>query len=210
MKRISTFLFVLFSMLALPAMAQEVDMSYVFMDEDGEIIDNGATVVRNAVTVDDAGSEIINSGISVFNLSGLPTDYLKVNYVVERIDNGTYQICFPTNCNMQTVVGSYETGMGQLMADLQDIQSEWFPVADGECVVKLTIEIFSREGMFPPTYIHEAWGPSITVRFVKGAVDEPVYGDVTGDGEVNIVDVNFIISRILDLADHLTNADVIR
>lgn len=207
MKRIFTYLFLIFSLAALPATAQEVDMSYVFMDEDGEIIDNGSTVVRNVISVDDAGSEIINSGISVFNLGGSSSDYLKVHYVIERIDNGTYQICFPTNCNMQTKAGTYETGMGQLMADLQDIQSEWFPAADGECVVKLTIEIFSREGMFPPTYIHEAWGPTITVRFVKGAIDEPVYGDVTGDGEVNIVDVNFIISRILDPSSDVLAAD---
>jgi len=121
-----------------------------------------------------------------------------MNYVINRIDNGTYQICFPTTCNMQTEVGVYETGIGQLMGDLQDIQSEWFPVADGECVVTLTIEIFTKMGFFPPTYIHKADGPTITLRFVKGNVIEPIVGDVNGDGEVNIADVNAVINMILD------------
>ena len=185
-------------MLAWPAMAQEIDESYVFMDEEGNIIENGATVVRNVVESFDEVSDVIYSGISVLNLGGSTTDHIKMNYVINRIDNGTYQICFPTTCNMQTEVGVYETGIGQLMGDLQDIQSEWFPVADGECVVTLTIEIFTKMGFFPPTYIHKADGPTITLRFVKGNVIEPIVGDVNGDGEVNIADVNAVINMILD------------
>ena len=198
MRKFFTLLLFGLSMLAWPAMAQEIDESYVFMDEEGNIIENGATVVRNVVESFDEVSDVIYSGISVLNLGGSTTDHIKMNYVIERIDNGTYQICFPTTCNMQTEVGVYETGIGQLMGDLQDIQSEWFPVADGECVVTLTIEIFTKMGFFPPTYIHKADGPTITLRFVKGNVIEPIVGDVNGDGEVNIADVNAVINMILD------------
>ena len=198
MRKFFTLLLFGLSMLAWPAMAQEIDESYVFMDEEGNIIENGATVVRNVVESFDEVSDVIYSGISVLNLGGSTTDHIKMNYVINRIDNGTYQICFPTTCNMQTEVGVYETGIGQLMGDLQDIQSEWFPVADGECVVTLTIEIFTKMGLFPPTYIHKADGPTITLRFVKGNVIEPIVGDVNGDGEVNIADVNAVINMILD------------
>lgn len=198
MRKFFTLLLFGLSMLAWPAMAQEIDESYVFMDEEGNIIENGATVVRNVVESFDEVSDVIYSGISVLNLGGSTTDHIKMNYVIERIDNGTYQICFPTTCNMQTEVGVYETGIGQLMGDLQDIQSEWFPVADGECVVTLTIEIYTKMGLFPPTYIHKADGPTITLRFVKGNVIEPIVGDVNGDGEVNIADVNAVINMILD------------
>lgn len=198
MRKFFTLLLFGLSMLAWPAMAQEIDESYVFMDEEGNIIENGATVVRNVVESFDEVSDVIYSGISVLNLGGSTTDHIKMNYVINRIDNGTYQICFPTTCNMQTEVGVYETGIGQLMGDLQDIQSEWFPVADGECVVTLTIEIFTKMGFFPPTYIHKADGPTITLRFVKGNAVEPVVGDVNGDGEVNIADVNAVINMILD------------
>jgi len=177
--------------------AQEIDQSFVFCDEDGEIIENGATVIRNVVEQFD-GSEVINSGIWVLNLAGTSSDHLKMIYDIQRIDNGTYQICFPMNCNMKTETGIYETGLGQLSSDLQDIQSEWFPLADGECVVKLTIEIYSREGFFPPSYVFKATGPSITLRFVKGEQPQPgVPGDVNGDGEVNIADVNAVIASIL-------------
>ena len=198
MRKFFTLLLFGLSMLAWPAMAQEIDESYVFMDEEGNIIENGATVVRNVVESFDEVSDVIYSGISVLNLGGSTTDHIKMNYVINRIDNGTYQICVPTTCNMQTEVGVYETGIGQLMGDLQDIQSEWFPVADGECVVTLTIEIFTKMGFFPPTYIHKADGPTITLRFVKGNVIEPIVGDVNGDGEVNIADVNAVINMILD------------
>lgn len=198
MRKFFTLLLFGLSMLAWPAMAQEIDESYVFMDEEGNIIENGATVVRNVVESFDEVSDVIYSGISVLNLGGSTTDHIKMNYVINRIDNGTYQICFPTTCNMQTEVGVYETGIGQLMGDLQDIQSEWFPVADGECVVTLTIEIYTKMGLFPPTYIHKADGPTITLRFVKGNVIEPIVGDVNGDGEVNIADVNAVINMILD------------
>ena len=198
MRKFFTLLLFGLSMLAWPAMAQEIDESYVFMDEEGNIIENGATVVRNVVESFDEVSDVIYSGISVLNLGGSTTDHIKMNYVINRIDNGTYQICFPTTCNMQTEVGVYETGIGQLMGDLQDIQSEWFPVADGECVVTLKIEIYTKMGLFPPTYIHKADGPTITLRFVKGNVIEPIVGDVNGDGEVNIADVNAVINMILD------------
>ena len=198
MRKFFTLLLFGLSMLAWPAMAQEIDESYVFMDEEGNIIENGATVVRNVVESFDEVSDVIYSGISVLNLGGSTSDYIKMIYVIDRIDNGTYQICFPTTCNMQTEVGVYETGIGQLMGDLQDIQSEWFPIADGECVVTLKIEIYTKMGLFPPTYIHKADGPTITLRFVKGNVIEPIVGDVNGDGEVNIADVNAVINMILD------------
>ena len=141
----------------------------MFMDEDGNIIENGATIVRTVVESFDEVSDVIYSGISVLNLGGSTTDFIKMNYVIDRIDNGIYQICFPTTCNMQTEAAVYETGIGQIMGDMQDIQSEWFPVADGECVVTLTIEIFTKMGFFPPTYVHKGWGPTLTLRFVKSS-----------------------------------------
>ena len=168
MRKIFTLLFGL-SMLAWPVMAQDVDESYVFMDEEGNIIENGATVVRNVVEAYDEVSEVIYSGISVLNLGGSSSDYLKMHYDIQRLDNGIYQICFPSTCNMKTEVGDYETGIGQLMGDLQDIQSEWYPIADGECVVTLRIEVFTKQGVFPPSYVHKAFGPSVTVQFVKSS-----------------------------------------
>ena len=199
MKQIFTFLMFAMALMAWPIQAQEIDESFMFMDEDGNLIENGATVTRTVVETYDEGVDVIYSGVSVINLMG-SADYLSVHYVIERIDNGSYQICFPMTCNTQSEVGSYETASGQLMADIQNIESEWFPTADGECIVTLTIELYDKMGLFPPTYVHKAWGPTITLRFVKGDTPgpEPILGDVNGDGEVNIADVNAVIDMILD------------
>ncbi len=208
MKRIITALFFCLSLMSWPMLAQDIDESYVFMDDEGNIIENGATVVRNVVEPYDDWSSVIYSGLSVLNLAG-SDDEIKMHYVIKRIDNGTYQICFPTTCNMQTAPGEYETGTGKPMSDLQDIQSEWFPTAEGECVVDLTIELFTKQGLFPPTYVHKAWGPSITLRFVNGAIEpEIVPGDVNGDKEVNISDINALIDIILSGAEFSKPADV--
>ena len=200
MKRFFTLLLGL-TLAVMPVLADEndeIDESFVFVDEEGEIIENGTTVIRNTVELDELGSEVIYSGISVMNQFGSPDTYIKMHYSVLRIDNGSYQICFPSTCNYQNEVGDYETSQGQLMGDLQDIMSEWFPQDDGECIVTMTIELLSRQGMFPPTYVHEGWGSTITVRFVKGDIPGPgTPGDVNGDGEVNISDVNAVIDMIL-------------
>ena len=197
MKRIFTYLLFALSMTCMPMLAQDIDESFVFVDKDGSVIENEAVIVRNMVeSFDD--SEVIYSGISVRNTNG-SNDYIKMIYEIERLDNGTYQICFPSTCNMQDEVGAYETAVGQLMGEMQDIQSEWFPEEDGECVVTLTIELFTKQGLFPPSYVHKAWGPTLTLRFVKGELPpEPgTPGDVNGDGEINIADVNAVIDKIL-------------
>ena len=197
MKRIFTYLLFALSMTCMPMLAQDIDESFVFVDKDGSVIENEAVIVRNMIeSFDD--SEVIYSGISVRNTNG-SNDYIKMIYEIERLDNGTYQICFPSTCNMQDEVGAYETAVGQLMGEMQDIQSEWFPVEDGECVVTLTIELFTKQGLFPPSYVHKAWGPTLTLRFVKGELPpEPgTPGDVNGDGEINIADVNAVIDKIL-------------
>ena len=198
MKKIFTIMFSL-ALFAVSAGAQVIDESFVFTDENGEVIENGTTVIRNVVEVSSEGNEIINAGIFVKNMVG-STDYLKMHYSIERIDNGLYQICFPTNCNSQSAVGNYTTDYGQPMGVSQDIMSEWLPDADGECIVNLNIEVFTRQAGFPPNYTHKAWGPSITLRFIKGGepTPEPLKGDVNGDGEVNISDVNAVIAIILN------------
>ena len=210
MKKFFTFLFGL-SMAVLPLVthAQEVDLSFVFVDEDGEMIEDGATLVRNTVEYDELLGEVIYSGVSVLNLSAEATDYIKMYYLIEQIDNGSYQICFPTTCNSQTVEGLYETSPGPLMGDIQDIMSEWFPTADGTCIVTLSIEVLARTGFLPPyTYVHKADGPSITLKFIKGNAPQPIKGDVNGDGEVTVSDINFIISRILSPSEDMLVADV--
>ena len=213
MKKIFTVLFgLLMGVCPMVTNAQDADMSFVFVDEEGEVLEDGATVVRNTVAYDEMLGEVIYSGISVLNVSGEATDYIKVYYDIEQIDNGFYQICFPTTCNTQSEVGLFETSPGPLMGDLQDIMSEWFPTADGTCIVTLSLEILTRSGFLPPySYVHKAYGPSLTLKFIKGDIPGPeptIKGDVNGDGEVTIADVNVVIERILHPQQEVPAADV--
>ena len=193
----------------LPLVAQSVDRSFIFVDEDGQEIADGATVARDTFEDYGDGAGEIKSNVSVKNLSAAADDYLKVKYVVSQLDNGIYQICFPTSCNMKDEVGSYETSPGQLMGDVQNIMSEWFPTDDGMCIVTLSIEVLTKTGGFPvANYVHKADGPCITIKFVKGGSPEPKYGDVNGDGEVNISDINAVISIILHPETVNDKADV--
>ncbi len=169
MKKIFTVLLSLFIM-SITLWAQDVDRSFVFVDENGAEVVDGATIVRNLVQDFDEVTECINAGLSIQKTSAAASsDYIRLNYTIEQIDNGSYQLCYPTSCNMQAEVGTYETGIGQPMGEIQDIQGEWFPTANGTCVVTMTIEIFTKQGFFPPSYVHKAYGPSVTVQFVKSS-----------------------------------------
>lgn len=177
--------------------AQDVDQNFVFVDENEEIIENGATIVRNVVETNEEGLEVIYSGLSVADMGAASNVYLSMKYTISQIDNGSFQICFPLTCNMQTTPGMYETSRGQVSMGLQDIQSEWFPTADGMCEVTLSIETFTKSTGFPPQYEHLGYGPTVTLQFVKGGIK----GDLNGDGEVNISDVNAMIDFILSSSD---------
>ena len=196
MRKIFTLLLFSLASLTLSLQAQDYDESFMFVDADGNIIENGAVIVRNEVEVNDNGEEVINANIFVKNMTGT-TDFLKMYYEIELLDNGAFQICFPSTCNIQDEEGGYETAIGQLMEDVQNILSEWLPEDDGECIVTLTLELYTKGGGFPPTYTHKAWGPSITLDFVKGGPEPGIPGDVNGDSEVNIADVNAVIDMIL-------------
>lgn len=200
MKRLFTLLSA-FALATCSLVAQDVDENFVFVDENEEIVENGATIVRNLIETNEDGLEVIYSGLSVADMGAASNVYLKMRYTISQIDNGSYQICFPMTCNMQTTVGMFETSPGQVSMGVQDIQSEWFPTADGSCVVTLSIETLTKAAGFPPRYDHLGYGPTVTLKFVKGGAPEPIKGDVNGDGEVNISDVNAMIDFILSSSD---------
>lgn len=200
MKRIFTLLLFGLSLAVLPVMAQddeEIEESYVFVDANGTVIPHGSTVVRDVIEHSSEGEEMITSGIFVKNAMAPSTLFLRVHYEISRLDNGYYQLCFPISCNSQNEEGYYMTGEGKV-TDIQDIQSEWFPEADGTCEVVLSIETLTQKSAFPPRYVHSGTGPTITVQFVKGEQPTPTpVGDVNGDGEIGIADVNALIDMIL-------------
>ena len=200
MKKIFTLLLFGLSLAVLPVMAQDeedIDESYVFVDANGTVIPHGSVIVRDVLEQSPSGEDMIASGIFVKNVSAPSTLFLRMHYEITQLDNGYYQLCFPISCNSQDEEGYYTTSEG-LVDGTQDIQSEWLPADDGVCEVVLMIETMTQKSLFPPRYIHSGNGPSITVRFVKGAQPQPpMPGDVNQDGEVNIGDINYLIDMIL-------------
>jgi hypothetical protein len=210
MKRIFTLLLLGLSLAVLPVMAQDdedIDERYLFVDANGNVIPHGSTVVRDILEQDAGGNDMISSGVFVKNASAPSNLYLKLHYEITQIDNGSYQLCFPMSCAYQNQVGNYTTNEGQV-SGTQDILSEWFPEGDGVCAVVLTIETLTKAAGFPPSYIHSGTGPTITLKFVKGALPGPTKGDVNKDGEINIGDINYLIDLILSSRSDIPEADV--
>jgi len=192
----------------MPMLADDVDGRFVFTDADGNPIEHGSTVTVTKVVEQD-GSHVLFSGLYVKNVSGTSSNYVKVNYTINQIDNGLYQICFPVTCNSKSAVGSYETSAGTMSdGEMRDLQSEWFADAEGVCNVTLQLEVQSKSSGFPPKYTHDAYGETITLNFVYDPSAEPTLkGDVNGDGEVTIADVNAVVDLILNGA-YTTEGDV--
>lgn len=206
MKKIYTLLFLLGVMLAGTQMsAQDIDRSFVFVDENGNEVENGATVVRNQPEEYDEDVYVINSGLWVKKTSGATYNCLRVRYNIIKLDNGSYQLCFPMNCTKQTSTGEFLTPSGELSFNPQDLQSEWFFEDEGVCIVELKIELMEKSAGFPPTYVYKADGPSLTLRFENLS---SIPGDANGDGTVNIADINYIIDFILNPRADIAAADV--
>ena len=94
MRKFFTFLSAL-TLATCSLVAQDIDQNFVFVDENEEIIENGATIVRNVVETNDDGIEVIYSGLSVADMGAASNVYLKMKYTISQIDNGSFQICFP-------------------------------------------------------------------------------------------------------------------
>lgn len=174
--------------------------NYVFVDESGNVIEDGATIVVKEVHDDGFGGVELKSGLSVKNV-GAPSNYsVRVHNEITRIDNGSVQVCFPVYCHNYAAVGTNKSEEGKLAADeVKDIQSEWVPEAYGECIVTYTaMALQPMANLFI-----EKGGPKVTVHYIYAdpanvTPDEPLRGDVNGDGVVNAADIVEIVNIIMN------------
>lgn len=181
---------------------------FEFVDKDGNVVPNEATLTLTEVTTetDVFTGEVINIMYSHLKLRNKITDdlYLRINMFIERIDNGSYQLCFPMACKSYYDVTNIVTEGGPMAAnELRDLMTEWIPTGEGGCDVTLTVEVLNRTGS---TYTYMCDGPRVTLHYRNGITD-PVNGDINCDGMVDILDVNAVINCMLG-RNNLTNADV--
>lgn len=164
-------------MCSAPAMAV-VDNTFQFVDKSGNVIADGSTVTVKDVTIETEYDEetgkavgtfpVIYSGISARNTTSAVA-YGGMKWTINRIDNGSMQVCFPEQCTVGDKIGEKNNEPGMMEASqTKSIQTEWLPKAAGETEVKLTFTYYSmKEDQWGiPTYTKTGEGSSITVRFV--------------------------------------------
>lgn len=154
--------FTLLSLFMLGITAINAD-NFVFVDKDGNVIEDGATITVTEFEEDAFGSVQLKSGLSVKNV-GAPSNYsVRIHNEITRIDNGNVQVCFPVYCHNYTAVGTNKSEEGTLSTDeVKDIQSEWFPESYGECIV--TYQAMALQPM-ANLYI-EKGGPKVTIHYI--------------------------------------------
>ena len=191
-------IFTLLSLFMLSMTAVNAD-NYVFVDKDGNVIEDGATIVVKEFEEDAFGNIEFQSGLSVKNV-GAPSNYsVRIHNEITRIDNGNVQVCFPVYCHNYDAVGSNKSEEGKLEnGEVKNIQSEWFPTAYGECIVTYTaMALQPMANLFV-----EKGGPKVMIHYIyadpsEEKPDQPVKGDVNGDGVVNAADIVEIVKIIM-------------
>ena len=181
---------------------------FEFVDKDGNVVPDGTTLTLTEVTSEEdvfgEVTDIMYTNLSVRNTSNAER-YMRVNLFIERIDNGKYQFCFPGACKEYESEDNVLTEAGTLAAgETKDLKAEWIPYDIGGMDVTLTIEVLNKNGA---NYTYVCDGPTVTLHYRNGIQDE-VPGDVNGDGEVGIDDVNAAINIMLGKTETVDTADL--
>lgn len=179
MKRISTLFLSAFC--AATLMAQNLS-TIVFVDKDGNEIANGSTISITTAEEDEVtGDAVLYSGISVKNKSA-DDAAVRISVDVQRLDNGLFQICFPTACITKNATGAFETGSDQMSAgEVRNLQTEWTATTAGSTTVTYQADLMTQLSGFPPQYEFRENGPKITVSYTYDptAIQQPSVANAT-------------------------------
>lgn len=164
------------------AVSAQTDETLVFMDSNGNVLEDGSEIRVNASELLDDGMGgnyvIIPSGLSVKNTSS-ETCGVGLDVNIEKIDNGQLQFCFPSNCNTASSAGNYNGSSNSMNAgQVKDFATEWIPTAYGECTALFKLKIMDVEynDWNLPTYSFKAYGPSVKVTFVYDETSTGING----------------------------------
>lgn len=185
------------------ALAQEEPLVQ-FVNSEGNVVADGTTLNVTEGETDVFGDIQFPTGISVQNISG-DEIYVGISYNVTKLDNGSFQICFPLNCMNISNTGEGKTPQGKMTTDeKKSLMAEWLPAENGfgTCSVELQANIYTYNAI-TKVYNLDEEGPKITVNMIykdpasvqnlENAVHEEARYNTVGqavDGEqrgVNIV-----------------------
>lgn len=157
----------------------QVDNTFSFVDKDGKEVKSGTVMTVNTIEEDPiSGEDMIPTGLYVKNNTNERRG-VGALFNIKKMDNGSFQICFPMLCMTGiNVCGMDRTKGGTMNAgQVKTLGAEWFPVADGVCEVEFKLESYIiNKGMGGLESLEreeeedmEYPMPSVTVNFVKGA-----------------------------------------
>ena len=184
-KLFNLFIALLFSCVAMNA------QNFIFVDGDGNTIENGATLTMDQVSYKedfvfnpDGSYEIIQvpmislSGVYIKNNSA-ESQSCKVTYNVTALPNGSFAACCAGNCSNLDSEGTIEKNANADAGKTIDISTdtEWVPVAAGTTTVKISAQ--GSKSMLPDS--------EITINFIYD-------GTASIDGIQNNAD-NKVVAR---------------
>lgn len=159
--------------------------NFIFVDGEGNTIENGATLTMDQVSFNPDGFyEIIQvpmiplSGVYIKNNSS-ESQSCKVTYNVTALPNGTFAACCAGNCSNLDSEGTIEKNVNADAGKTIDISTdtEWVPVAAGTTTVKISAQ--GSKSMLPDS--------EITINFIYD-------GTASIDGIQNNAD-NKVVAR---------------
>ena len=170
MKKISTL--ALFLLMGTMGVLAQTNNTCRFVDKDGKEVPNDTKLTITEAEDDGWGEPMLPSGLYVRNTASEEVS-LRIHCQLETLDNGSFQICFPTNCIAKTSVETFTTPSGPMSAEeIKDLQTEWLPIAYGKCTAVYQIEMMKLVSLIPPQYESLGMGPKVTVEYI--------YADPTG------------------------------
>lgn len=152
-------LLVFLSLLTTVCAVAQGSSTFQFIDKSGNTVADGASLNVSQLTEDEIMGNFISTGLSVKNVSQ-SSAVVRISYQIETLDNGLFQLCFPSSCISKSETGSFTTTKGTMAAgEVRDLQCEWFPQAYGTCKATLALEVLNDQG----TKIAD--GPKVHVTF---------------------------------------------
>ena len=163
---------------------EELDESFIFVDEEGNEIANGSTVTFVGGKPDPITGKIqVDVEVSVKNT--LPSaEYCSLHIVTKSLPSGSIKSCFPINCT-SNIPADYESDSGSLFSgETRGLQTEWM-VEDGNYgTATLTLQLRHME-KFATTYIPVGEGPTINVNLIYS--DPAAIDGIEGNDNTRIV-----------------------
>lgn len=179
MKKLFTLLFVAFAGVCACFAEDEIDETFVFVNEAGEVVKNDSVLtITGATETPSSFKYMLNSGLFVKNTS-MGNAVCAIAYNVEELPSGAIQLCFPENCFLLEEPCYDVTGKGKLLGgETKDLQTEWMTSDYGTAKVTYQIMVY-EDGPTLGSFVLVGTGPTVTVNYVcseTSAINDVVSG----------------------------------